>query len=700
MQKTKNELEEINNRLAAYVHRVRQLKNEDDLKTLTSAIAILEQDLRSLKASYECQLNHLTCSMRIISEEKCELEKELIARKQNDAHFLDRLITADDINANLSNELSNTTAKLTANEKLSNERILRLKSQLDWYIAQFASLDAKIQDVNKKEAAIPEILAKLKKSTRNELRQHQQQITSFFRKSLLTLQSQLSEERKETRSLKSAKNSCDQTILSLQKQNAELKAKLQNMQHQNGLLESAFKSAQKEIVQSRHCYEEKVRELESTIAAQTSESLLAQNDASIVSKELARLKAVLENEERRLNLSHSNTNTQIGRNTFSGESSENVTRLFKDEDSECKNVSPNCFPYDSLSFSGFADTKPLSDKNSNHSHKEYTKNEELDEKYKVISRKTSPVSAKDCQTMLVDRHSCERYSDDNCDRESRLSVEKNKSSKDVSHWGENGKNRSNAIGQLHICEVDPDGRFIRIWNASDRNEADLSSYELIQNSDGQCANVYSFGCDIRLGPRSLITLWARCATDSALNHHPPKSVRCEGVDAWGYGPSFTTMLCDPTGQAVAWLNPPYRCKTSHAHHISLSSRSSKEDFEMNERSPTLVKKGLTSGTQIKRPLNCDAVNMPQNQETGASGCLPVTPDLVRSDRSQLLSFRHSNSAQNCVCDLTDSSQFQKTKRPNAKQLLIQLEFPTTFGFHKNGKDKVSHLQSNPTINLI
>ncbi|KAA3678407.1 uncharacterized protein DEA37_0006348 [Paragonimus westermani] len=399
------------------------------------------------------------------------------------------------------------------------------------------------------------------------------------------------------------------------------------MQHHNGLLESAFKSAQKEIVQSRHCYEEKVRELESTIAAQTSESLLVQNDASIVSKELARLKAVLENEEKRLNLSHSNITTQNGRSTSTGESSENVMRILKDEDSECKNVLPNCFPYDSLGFSGFANmqayllfslvSKLLSDKDSSHSHKECTKNEELDEKYKLISLKTSPVSAQDCQTMLTERHLCERYSDDNCDSESRLSVEKNKSSKDVYRWGENGKNRSNhlfasiisykrrqtrysAIGQLHICEVDPDGRFIRIWNASEQNEADLSSYELIQNSDGQCANVYSFGCDIRLGPRSLITLWARCATDSALNHHPPKSVRCEEVDAWGYGPSFTTMLCDPTGQAVAWLNPPYRCKTNHTHHTSLSSRSSKEDFEMNEKSPTLVKKGLASATQSKR----------------------------------------------------------------------------------------------------
>ncbi|KAF5398360.1 hypothetical protein PHET_08506 [Paragonimus heterotremus] len=480
MQKAKNELEEINNRLAAYVHRVRQLKNEDDLKTLTSSIAVLEQDLRSLKASYDCQLNHLTCSMRIISEEKCELEKELIARKQNDAHFLDRLITADDINANLSNELSNTTAKLTANEKLSNERILRLKSQLDWYITQFASFDAKIQDVNKKEAAIPEILAKLKKSTRNELRQHQQQITSFFRKSLLTLQNQLSEERKETRSLKTAKNTCDQTILNLQKQNAELSAKLQNMQHQNGLLESALESAQKEMVQGRHYYEEKVRELESTITAQTSESVLTQNDASIVNKELARLRAVLENEERRLNLSHSNTNAKNSDNIFSGKSNENTIGTFKDEDSEFKNVLPNCFLCDNLSFPGFADTqsylprppdiKRCADRNSNNSSKDRTQNEELADQRQFSSPKAPMVSAKDSQLMLVDdRQSCDTHSDDNYDHESRLSVGRDKSSKYIYQCGEDIKNRSNAVGQLHICEVDPDGRFIRIWNASEQS---------------------------------------------------------------------------------------------------------------------------------------------------------------------------------------------------------------------------------------
>ncbi|KAA3678405.1 uncharacterized protein DEA37_0006345 [Paragonimus westermani] len=116
MQKTKNELEEINNRLATYVHRVRQLKNEDDLKTLTSAIAILEQDLRSLKASYDCQLNHLTCSMRIISEEKCELEKELIARKQNDAHFLDRISLESSKNAKLLLEVSSLKTEISQQE--------------------------------------------------------------------------------------------------------------------------------------------------------------------------------------------------------------------------------------------------------------------------------------------------------------------------------------------------------------------------------------------------------------------------------------------------------------------------------------------------------------------------------------------------------------------------------------------------------
>ncbi|KAF5397254.1 hypothetical protein PHET_09678 [Paragonimus heterotremus] len=232
-------------------------------------------------------------------------------------------------------------------------------------------------------------------------------------------------------------------------------------------------------------------------------------------------------------------------------------------------------------------------------------------------------------------------------------------------------------------------------------EADLSSYEVIQNSDGQCVNVYSFGRDIRLGPRSLITLWSRCATDSALSHHPPKSVRCEAVDAWGYGPSFTTMLCDPTGQAVAWLNPAYRCKTGHTHRISLSSRSSKEDFEMDGKSPTLINKGMASATQIKRLLKSDTVNVSQNQETTTTGgCLPVTPDLLRLERSQPSSFRHSNSVQNCVCNFTDDFHFQKTKRPNPKQLLIQPEFPATLGFHKNGKDKASYSARNTPVTML
>ncbi|KAF6771525.1 hypothetical protein AHF37_08726 [Paragonimus kellicotti] len=121
---------------------------------------------------------------------------------------------------------------------------------------------------------------------------------------------------------------------------------------------------------------------------------------------------------------------------------------------------------------------------------------------------------------------------------------------------------------------------------------------------------------------------------------------------------------------------------------------------MNEKSPTLINKGLTSATQIKRLLKCDTVNMPQNQETGTGGCLPITPDPLRLERSQLLSFRNSNSVQDCLCDFKSDFHFQKTKRPNAKQLLIQPEFPATLGFHKNGKDKTSNSARSTSVTML
>ncbi|VDP66693.1 unnamed protein product [Echinostoma caproni] len=364
----KADLEQLNSRLAAYVHRVRQLKDENDIKDLKAAITVLEDDLRSLKASYECQINHLSSSIRILTEEKHELQKELLAHKETDAHFMDRGLKSD--LSDYEREISTLKLRIrqlqleagdgqSAKKKLIEElhdlkqkqRLGRMRSRLDWYIAQFAANDARMQEVAHKEATVPEILLRLRKTARDEIRKHQEETKAYFKKTVrhprtdpdiiyialvlparassLTrlciskhgfhftlfiflansfiqqvsmLQSQLVDERKRNRFLKMESYQSGQQNLLLQKEVVELKAKVQTQDHQINLMEQALKTAQRDLDKTRIEYEDKLRRVESVIAEQTSINETAQNQASQVRTEVARLRKLLENEERRLHL--------------------------------------------------------------------------------------------------------------------------------------------------------------------------------------------------------------------------------------------------------------------------------------------------------------------------------------------------------------------------------------------------------------
>lgn len=55
---------------------------------------------------------------------------------------------------------------------------------MDWYVAQFAANDARMQEVAQKEAAVPELLLRLRKTARDEIRKHQEENNAFFRRTV------------------------------------------------------------------------------------------------------------------------------------------------------------------------------------------------------------------------------------------------------------------------------------------------------------------------------------------------------------------------------------------------------------------------------------------------------------------------------------------------------------------------------------
>ncbi|CAL8093474.1 unnamed protein product [Calicophoron daubneyi] len=771
MEAAKSELEDLNSRFAAYVNRVKQLKDENDMKTLMAAIETLEGDLRSLKASYECQISHLSNSLRIITEEKYELERELIARKDNDSHFMDRislessknakllldisaiksevsekeheitalklrirqlqldagdgkslhtklkeeisdltqkLIFAEDSQANLSNQVASMSERLSAQEKMSNERVMRLKRRLDWYISQFAAYDARMQEVSKREAAIPELLDRLRKTAREELRHHQQQTTNFYKKSLSVLQSQLQAGRNELRYLKSEKHQAEQNNLELQKQIADLTSKVSNLDNQNALLEDALKTAQNEIIWNRKVYEEKLHGLEEAVAAHASEAETAQDDFNFVRSEIARLQNMLATEEKRLNIATIITSNQKQLTTkendelvSKNQTSDKTWRTNQDVSLRrdvCK--TENCVTIEV--------DEPVS--LSQHTGDENSGT-------KILS--TEPFESK--QEVLDDDVQLHHFSGNNkrgCGYQAASCLPKSgRSSADAKVLPDGQKNNmspqsrslrstvpnSNAIGSLHICEVDPEGRYIRLWNSSDTVEHDISFHTVQQIVDGSPVSLYSFGPDTRLLPRCIITLWANCVPESGKPHDSQNEFYCKEVSYWSYGPLCTTMLCNPAGQVLAWLSPPYRSLSGDKIPNKRLDSGLLTDVECVLDSP------ISERTENKLPRflrqhSCDAVLLTtQKLESGTSSTRQCTPDTI-TEEYKTIRTKHDASPNAqlpaCMCEIRKRSLFSIKRLPERSCLLIQPEYPSSLGLRLHQKSKASPQLRSPTCGLL
>ncbi|XP_032077789.1 lamin tail domain-containing protein 1 [Thamnophis elegans] len=111
---------------------------------------------------------------------------------------------------------------------------------------------------------------------------------------------------------------------------------------------------------------------------------------------------------------------------------------------------------------------------------------------------------------------------------------------------------SSSVGDLKITEVHFRGHYVKILNDSFDKEESIGDYTLQQNINGQPAAIFKFPPNIRMKPKSCVTVWSM---DSNRPHNPPSDYLWKELDRFQSGPDCTTILCHPSGQAVAWYTP-------------------------------------------------------------------------------------------------------------------------------------------------
>ncbi|XP_071492789.1 lamin-B2-like [Diadema antillarum] len=103
-------------------------------------------------------------------------------------------------------------------------------------------------------------------------------------------------------------------------------------------------------------------------------------------------------------------------------------------------------------------------------------------------------------------------------------------------------------GVVAIVESDPEGNFIKLHNNSDSDQA-LGGWQLKRSVDGGSDRAYKFTSKFVLKAGQEVTVWA--SGSSRKINSPPGNVVFKNTDNWGVGDSVETCLVDASGEVMA-----------------------------------------------------------------------------------------------------------------------------------------------------
>ncbi|ESN98683.1 hypothetical protein HELRODRAFT_94863 [Helobdella robusta] len=100
-------------------------------------------------------------------------------------------------------------------------------------------------------------------------------------------------------------------------------------------------------------------------------------------------------------------------------------------------------------------------------------------------------------------------------------------------------------GGIHLQEVDVDGRFIKIYNGSDK-DINLSGWAITQSTEGQEVT-YKFMRNVVIKPHHHITVWSQDKTGT----HSPSDIVMKN-QSWLKGEHKKSVVTDSYGEELAW----------------------------------------------------------------------------------------------------------------------------------------------------
>ncbi|XP_050354737.1 lamin-C-like [Nymphalis io] len=126
---------------------------------------------------------------------------------------------------------------------------------------------------------------------------------------------------------------------------------------------------------------------------------------------------------------------------------------------------------------------------------------------------------------------------------------------------------SSAKGDLEVAEACPDGSFVKIRNKG-KKEQSLGGFQIIRKAGDQ-ETVFKFHRTVKLEPGAIATVWS---ADAGIDHDPPRDIVMKG-QKWFVGDNFTTTLFNNDQEEVAVSERQRRqISTSAQRHRELAHK--------------------------------------------------------------------------------------------------------------------------------